>query len=157
MQILMRPATVDDAVTLAPYLREADKRELEAGDLGIPVVGRLAIGIGASTEAIAMSVDGQSPDVLCGVLDGIEARVVWMVCTDYIVEHAPIALLKLCKELRDRWYQEERKPLICAIDRRNHQHQRWLRRLGFRDSGKTIMRSKLPFDLMYYKPLILEL
>ncbi len=128
----IRPATVQDAVQIAPLLREADRQEIEAA-VGV-ADPRLVLpeAVRTSAEAYAAGPDGADPCILYGVQTVYGEPglgLIWMVCTPTILSHQ-IEFLRASKrhleELNTRF------PLLFnRADERNTAHLKWLRWLGF--------------------------
>lgn len=124
---MIRPATIDDAFSLAPRLRSADKVELEAqGHLDMDVV--LAESIAMSKEVMAYELDGVVHAVF-GVVDAGKFGVPWMLGSDQLFSLGK-ALLCLPREYVPRWLKEHGF-LMNMVHAENTRSIRWLQRIGF--------------------------
>jgi GNAT superfamily N-acetyltransferase len=128
--IHVRPAEHGDADALAPRLRPADRREIEAALGMIPSVV-LKRGVHASDPCYAVVADGVVL-ALFGVVPlarGQEIGVVWLLGaedfaarTSFIVRASRPWIAKL---------HERYRVLTNYVDARNEVHHRWLRWCGF--------------------------
>lgn len=124
---MIRPATIEDAFTLAPRLRSADRVELEAqGHKYMDVV--LAESIAMSQECLAFELDGQVHAVF-GVVDAGKYGVPWMLGSDELFNHRK-ALLCLPSDYVPRWLKQYGF-LMNMVHADNHRSIRWLQRIGF--------------------------
>jgi hypothetical protein len=127
----VRRAQLDDARTLAPRLREADRMEIRAnsGDDPQRVLER---GIEASVPSCAMLDDAGEVLALFGVVPHpTDARfgIVWMLGSDALVARQAI-FLRTSKHWLARLYSVY-AALGNVIDARNTVHLNWLKWLGF--------------------------
>lgn len=133
-EVVMRPASEEDAVRLAANLRPVEVEELRAATGQEPLPCILE-GLDMSSEAWAVYIGGELACVWGvvpmrqGLLTG-RSGVAWLLST-HAVERWPIAFWKLClrvvPELLKRWDE-----IVNAIDVRHQQSVRWARRLGFK-------------------------
>jgi hypothetical protein len=126
----VRPATLSDAEALAPTLRQADLREIEASTTLTPLAA-LEHSLTVSSKAYAI----ETPEGvvgLFGVAGSDEQRFgsVWMVGSDKLL---PIryTFLRHSRKWLDELFGEFRT-LGNIVDERNRVHVEWLRWLGFR-------------------------
>jgi len=129
-EVMIVPATGAHAAALAPRLREADRREIEAA-LAIAPLEALALSLTRSTEAWAGTVDGEVA-CLFGVgplsLLGGEGCP-WLLGSD-LVERNAVAFARRNRPMVARWLGFY--PLLRNhVDARNSQAIRWLGWLGF--------------------------
>lgn len=127
----IRPATVADAISLAPRLRKADLDEMKA-ITSVPPEVALTEGVKTGTETFAAERDG-----LVVALFGIhhfpglneQEATVWMLGSDDALRDKP-AFLRVARDFLKRAHQ--RFPLLWnVIDCRNTVHINWLKRMGF--------------------------
>ena len=127
--MILRPATYDDCVSLAPRLRECDRTEIALGS-GRDPLDVLLDGwtFGAHEEAIVTP--SGSVAAIWGVMPlAKDTGAIWMLGSPEI-EQVSLPFLRACRPAIER--QHERFPrLACASWRGNALHHRWLRWLGF--------------------------
>lgn len=127
----MRPATQEDALYLAPRLREADSREVRALT-GLPPEAVVPQCLEASDAAWTGCADGGEPAFICGtqpVFGVPDVGWVWMVGSDLIFKHR-WELLNRSKEALPLVHS--RYPILTNhVDERNTLHIQWLRWMGF--------------------------
>lgn len=124
---MLRPATIEDAFSLAPRLRSADRVELEVqGHVDMDVV--LAESIAMSDEAWAYEVEGVVHAVM-GVVEGGSFGIPWMLGSDELFNHQK-ALLRLPFVYVPRWL-DKYAVLMNFVHTENHRSIRWLKRIGF--------------------------
>lgn len=124
---MFRPATIDDAFELAPRLREADRRELDAqGRPDHDVV--LAESIAMSEEVYAFVHDSEVHAVF-GVVDGGDHGVPWMLGSDMLFNQSR-QLVTLPQQYLKRWLARYGL-LQNMVHAENHRSIRWLKRIGF--------------------------
>lgn len=126
----VRPARADDAGALAPRLRAADLREIQAVTRQSPLEVLLG-GIAASDPCDAV-VDGDDrPLAVFGVVPGEDrdTGVIWLLGSDELVER-PFAFLRRSRAAIDALLGRYRT-LWNVVDARNEVHVRWLRWCGF--------------------------
>lgn len=127
----IRPATIEDAISLAPRLRKADLEELRATTDKTPEAVLLE-SVGEGLETYSAEQDGVVV-ALFGIdrfpnMDPDEA-VVWMVGSDEAVKNKH-DFLRAAREFLNSAHQ--RFPLLWnVIDARNTVHIKWLKRSGF--------------------------
>lgn len=131
----VRPATIADAVSIAPRLRQADQQEISAS-LGIPAEFALVATVHHSKVALAIEEDGEVIGLFGAdpipVFDNTAQ--VWMVMTDAI-HSISMQFLREGGEWLERLH--EVAPLLTNYtDKRNTLHHRWLRWLGFTFIGE---------------------
>lgn len=128
----IRPATLADAVSLAPRLRQADLAEIKA-TTSMPPEAVLKESITDGLETYA----AEGTDGLVIALFGIarfpnqdpDEAVVWMVGSDDSVRNKT-AFVRAAREFLKSAHQ--RFPLLWnVIDARNVVHIKWLKRFGF--------------------------
>lgn len=128
--ITIRPATLEDAHSLAGRLRFADVEELMASSGHEPLEG-LLVSLELSVEAYAAELDGEvialfgvgqhTLDPKCGVP--------WLLGSDEL-RRVPKALVKHSAEMVERWLQKW--PTLCNfVDARHVESIHWLERMGF--------------------------
>jgi hypothetical protein len=125
-----RPAERGDADALAPHLRLADRREIEAA-LGMPPVPVLLHGVRVSDPCHAV-VHGATLLALFGVVPvahSPETGSVWLLASEEFAAH-PCAIVRSSKEWITRLHERYRV-LFNYVDARNEVHLRWLRWCGF--------------------------
>jgi hypothetical protein len=126
----IRPADLADAVALAPRLRAADRREIEAG-LAKSADGVLRYGVLASDPCHAVVEDG-TVLALFGVVPKASAPdvgVVWLLASEELAAHA-LSIVRSSKTWIAR-LQERFRVLTNFVDARNEVHIRWLQWCGF--------------------------
>lgn len=124
---MIRLATLEDAFDLAPRLREADRRELEAqGLVDFDVV--LAESLAMSDEPLAFEVDGEVL-ALFGCAPGQGYGIPWLLGSESLFEH-PRVLLSLPFDYIPVWLAKYGL-LQNMVHGENLRSIRWLRRLGF--------------------------
>ncbi len=138
------PATVNDALQIAPYLRSADKAELEAVTGQGEVLPSLLHGIGCGK---AWVIKEDKPIVLFGVAPlSITTGIPWMVATDDLIKNKRF-VLRHSKHYVQKMLKLYPDGLLNYIDARNTVHIAYIKRLGFVIDGLTDSygASKLPF------------
>lgn len=134
----LRPAHPDDAVYLAPSLRDSDRQEVAATHVNVEHAVRFAIQFSPICDIAELN--GLPAVVLgCGERDGGAVGVPWLLATN-AVRPLPGALTKLgqayVKRFLARW-----PTLMNHVDARNTASIEWLRFLGFE------IREPIPFGL----------
>lgn len=143
------PARVEDVIQIAPYLRSADKAELEAATGLDSCVYSLTHGV-AFGKAWAIKEDFgelELPFVLFGVMPFSKTiGIPWMVATDDLIKHKRF-VLRHSKEYVKKMLELYPDGLLNFIDCRNTVHIEYIKRLGFVIDGLTDSYgvSKLPF------------
>lgn len=129
MSYYIREALIEDASTIAPLLREADKNEIAASTGSSPVDAMMYSIMGSKEAFVACLPDG-TPVALFGIGDdGVGYGVPWMVGTDDMIRFSK----SLVKDAR-KWVDKkttEYPMLYNYVDSRNTVHINWLRRIGF--------------------------
>jgi hypothetical protein len=124
----IRAASLDDAVTLAPLLREADKNEIAAMS-GMSPLDALDYSIRDSVEVWFVSRPDGHPLALYGVGVDQVGGIPWMVGTDEMRRYGK----SLVKQGR-LWVHskiEQYGMLYNYVDARNTVHIEWLTAIGF--------------------------
>jgi hypothetical protein len=132
VEILVRPARLEDAAALVDNIREADAMEAESS-AGETVLAAAERSLLASEECWSVLFNGQLACVWGVTLDPShnDKRVGygWLVTTK-VVDRYPKTFWQLClktlPQVLDRWFM-----LGNWIDARHTQALRWARRLGF--------------------------
>lgn len=136
--LVFSEACLSDARDLAPRLREADRRELQAAhNRHMTLQGILERSIAGSSLCWAAEEDGRvvmlfgvaGLSLLSGVPRAGSVGVPWMVGSDELRHHGKTLVS------RGRYYvgkmHEEYAFLMNHVDARNSPSKRWLRRIGF--------------------------
>ena len=134
-RISVRPARPGDAATLAPRLRPADLREIEAA-VGRDPLAVLRQGIARSEPSLAIVDQADRPVALFGVVpDPATEQVgqVWLLASDELARHS-LSFLRQSGEWVDRLHRRYRT-LWNHVDARNELHMRWLEWCGFSRVG----------------------
>lgn len=143
------PARVDDATQIAPYLRSADKAELEAATGLDSPLSSLIYGV-AFGKAWAMKEDFgelELPFALFGVMPLTKTTgIPWMVATDDIVKHKRF-FVKTSREYIPQMLALYPDGLTNFIDARNKVHIDYIKHFGFEIDGfnASYGAAKLPF------------
>ena len=132
----IRTASIEDAVRIAPLLREADKNEIEAMSACSPL-SALAYSIATSKSWIACRPD-EVPLAIFGVGNdvGDGVGIPWMVGTDEMLKY-PKSLVRDAR----KWVEEQLNTyaiLMNYVDARNIVHVNWLRHIGFTVSDTKV-------------------
>lgn len=144
--VIVRLATLKDAVDLAPRLRSADVRELAALDPKATPKTALVLSVGASTDCYAIEKTGVVIALFgaAPVEGSPQAGIVWMVSSDDL-KTISILFLRHCKKHCQSLFANYRL-LGNIVDSRNEVHVRWLKWLDFRfirqvplPSGETFL------------------
>ncbi|WP_018868276.1 MULTISPECIES: hypothetical protein [unclassified Thioalkalivibrio] len=126
----VRPATREDVIYLAPRLREADLREIEAGESDSPLES-LMRGLDEGDACYVCTDDEDNAQIIFGVMPSdIEFMgFIWMVASDALTDHWMWVLrnTKPCIEMLPSHYQL----FTNAVHADNEVHIRWLRWAGF--------------------------
>lgn len=129
-EVIYRPATLDDAVYLAPRLRAADAEELDAFD-DTPHEAKLRRSIERSEVALAATDDGEPIAVLgVGRMSMLSSvGIIWMLGSDGIERHRREVLRasKVFLQCCERDYIMLRNFVYTG----HHRSLRWLAWLGF--------------------------
>lgn len=127
----VRPATVQDALELAPKLRQADLREVKAAS-GQSPEAVLLCGVSYGRPCLSfVDPEGNLAGMFGVTPTGVpEIGVVWLLSSD-AVERYPMHFLRRCKPWVEKF--NDMYPILTNfVDQRNEVHVRWLRWLGFK-------------------------
>ncbi|MGH9631056.1 MAG: hypothetical protein ACRD7E_22340, partial [Bryobacteraceae bacterium] len=127
----MRPATQGDAEQLAPRLRKADLREIQAASGGEPLA-ILQQGVASSVPCLAAVDSAGHLLALFGVIpdpDRSDTGMVWLLGSPELLRHRA-SILRMSREWVDRLHETYRV-LWNFVDARNQVHVRWLQWSGF--------------------------
>lgn len=139
MNLIVRPATLQEAEALGPRLRPEDKQEVETAT-GMTAGEVVPASLLHSHECYTVRLSPhEEPCVIFGMT---EDGLVWMLCTDDI-RKAPLSILREARAWIDHWMS------YCGylwnlVDSRNTLHVRWLTLLGF-TFGEPIDVNGFPF------------
>lgn len=143
--LIIERAILQDAVRIAPILRQADVDELEASS-GLPPLTSLLHGIGTGRSWVIRET-GKDPVALFGVTPFSKTvGIPWMCGTDelsrnkrFFIQHAPAHIAEML-----RCYPGG---LINYIDARNTAHIRYIKHFKFQIDGfvSEYGAQKLPF------------
>lgn len=126
---IIRPAGVDDALRIAPLLREKDKREIAVTSGLVPEVSLLIALAGPGEHIVATTPNGE-PILIAGIRPTHpKVGAIWMMATPLLEKYA----LPSVRASRD-WIEQQHKtyPLLWnAAWQDNDLHVRWLKMLGF--------------------------
>lgn len=140
----IRKASVEDAFRIAPYLRSADRAELEAVT-GDKPLDSLIHGIGCGHSWTFT--DDKSLIALYGVVPyNKTVGIPWMVATDSLLKHKKF-FLKHSQEYITKMIAIFPGGLFNYIDCRNKAHIRFIKHFGFQIDGLTDSygAAQLPF------------
>lgn len=133
LNLIMRPATLEDALGLSSRLRLEDVRELDAAS-GLEPIQALTLSLLHSRECYAIRLKfWQDAIALFGVSDDPHHPgfgVVWLVSSPEITDGA-LALIKEAPHWFRSWRRFYAEGLHNLVDVRNTLHLRWLSFLGF--------------------------
>jgi hypothetical protein len=133
--MLIREATLADAVWLADHLREEDLRELNSAQSGRLPKAILARALGVSSYAFV----AQKPEgLVCigGVAPiGDGAGSAWLLGSDLMTGNK-LALGRVSRQCVDLMHRDHRI-IYNHADSRNALHLRWLRWCGFKELPPT--------------------
>lgn len=120
---------MDDALKIAPLLREKDHREIEAASGNTPEVS-LAQAFAAPGERIIAETTGGEPILLAGVAPTHpKVAAIWMLGTP-LLEHYALPQIREGRRMIEKWHRTY--PLLWnAAWQDNDLHVRWLKLLGF--------------------------
>ena len=125
----IREALMEDASTIAPHLRDADKNEITASS-GPNHVTAILYSI-LSSDAWTVCLPDGTPICIYGVGDDtVGGGIPWMVGTDEMVKHRK-ALIRDAREWIDGQLQYHFPLLHNYVDGRNTTHIKWLHHMGF--------------------------
>lgn len=127
---LVRPASIQDARDLAPRLRVADVREIQAATGETPEEA-LITGVNLGRPALSFVDPRGELAGMFGVtpLNDPQVGAIWMLSSDAI-ERYPVHFLRRCKGWIDRFH-ETYPVLMNYVDARNVVHIKWLKWVGF--------------------------
>lgn len=119
---------MEDASSIAPHLRDADKNEITASS-GSDHAKAILHSI-LSSEAHTVCLPDGTPICIFGIGDDTQGNgIPWMIGTDEMIKHRK-ALIRDARKWIDR--QLEEFPLLWNYaDARNTVHLNWLRHMGF--------------------------
>lgn len=119
---------MEDASTIAPHLRDADKNEIIASSG--PNIEQAILSSIVSSEAHTVCLPDLSPICIFGIGDDMQGNgIPWMIGTDEMIKHRKALIRDARKWIND---QLEVYPLLYNYaDGRNTVHLNWLRRVGF--------------------------
>jgi hypothetical protein len=143
------PARPEDAIQITPYLRSADKAELEAVTGLNSCLSTLLYGVSFG-KAWAMKEDFgelELPFALFGVLPFEKTvGIPWMVATDDLIKHKKF-FVKTSREYIPKMQALYPGGLFNYIDARNKIHIDYIKHFGFEIDGLTDYygMAKLPF------------
>lgn len=146
MTISARPATEQDVKDLAPRLRLADVREIQAAS-GLSPEAALRASFKASEVCQALFVGDGPVLAIFGVCPG---GVVWMIGSDDLWKHR-FNFLRQSRRVTEQLLSSYRV-LWNAVDERNFVHIRWLKWLGYIFPGQWVIQHdpQVKF-LVFYK------
>jgi hypothetical protein len=140
--VQVRRAVCADADLLAPRLRHADAREIEAVT-SLSHAAALAAGVGASRPCYTIVTQGDHPIGLFGVQPaGRSIGTVWLLGSEELVE-SPLLFLRKSRRWLARLHQSC-ATLRAVADARNEVHLRWLA-CGFAHHRAPSAGRPLPF------------
>lgn len=127
----MRPATLEDAVSLAPRLRQADLQELVASAGPCDPVVPLALGVATSVPCYALIARDGELSALLGVTPTVDRMcgAIWLLGTDAIERNAR-DFLRHTRSVADK-LNDLYPVLFNYVDERNTVHRRWIEWAGF--------------------------
>ena len=148
--LTFRPATEQDAISLAPRLRPEDTLELFLAN-GMATEDSLKESVAISTECTA-ACEGDVVVALYGfcLIEGTTIGAPWLVCAPELLKHRKV-LVTEGKASVQRW-----APLCTYMTNfthaDNHVHHSWLRHIGFTFMPEEVPMgaSKAPF-LQFYR------
>lgn len=150
----VRPAVTDDFHTIAPRLREADKRELKSASGGLyPLDALLVANSGDTNNNLVVEHDGL-PVAMFGTGAFVpDFDIIWMVATPDIEDH-PIEFLRGSKRWVRRLLRQARRRGVAGftnfVDSRNHTHVLWLKWVGAIFTGRdTLSDDGIKFKEFY--------
>lgn len=124
----IRAAYMNDAAIIAPLLREADKKEIEAFSGWTPLEA-VRYSIENSEAAWYVSRPDGAPILVFGVGSYEQGGVPWMLGTP-LVTHYGKSLVQQGRKWVSHW--TDRYGFLCNyVDARNKVHIDWLTRIGF--------------------------
>lgn len=130
MTLTYREATVEDAKSIYPNLREADHRELLAAS-GRNVLGTLIESVKMSQHTLCVTDENGNVLLLsgCGASQNPRWGIPWMVCTPEAEKHA-VRLVRDAKAYVAEWASHF-DALFNYVHSENRKSIEWLTRLGF--------------------------
>lgn len=143
------PATLAHAATLAPRLRAADVREIDAA-AGVDGLTGLEVSIAASEAAFAVLADGEVVAVFGvsrpSLLDPATGQI-WMLASDAAALHVRSWMTDSKRWLAAFASELGFEVLVNRVDARNTVHIRWLRAMGAAVSCGVKGEAFLPFSI----------
>lgn len=140
--LTIRPATREDAVSIAPRLRPEDKQEIEIAT-GQSATEVVPLAFDTSTECYTVRLTDRhgriepDPSAIFGVAKDTETLgVLWMLASSEIVR-APMSILREAQHWVAEFHRRYPGGLHNLVWSENDLHLRWLRLLGF-EEGKTL-------------------
>ena len=128
---------------ITPYLRLADKQEMQALT-GLNPDICVAYSIAFTQKGYAAYYDNKLAAVF-----GLSDNLIWLLGTDEITKH-PVTFFKVSKKIFKE-LTKGREYLYNYVDARNKLHLRWLAWLGFTIEEAQIMGAEQrPFHKVYY-------
>lgn len=147
--VMIREATEADCWLMAPLMRPEDCGECLTASGHTPLEA-LMDGLRLSEEAFSFFLEDGSPCGMFGLSkqnDGVAA--IWMLGTIHMTK-AGAALMRETPRILDRWC--EKYPVLGNyVDGRNHQHIRWLNRLGCQFFGAVLIGGQPFLGFTYRK------
>lgn len=150
-----RESVIEDAYSLAPRLREADKQEIRAAVGMTPLAGLLYC-LETSNPALTIIKDGEPPLGVFGLTPDPDnfAASVWMLAANEITKY-PMTFMKNAI----KWVQKtntEYPVLYNYVDARNTLHIKWLRWMGFTFLNAKRMgpENRLFFEFVRIEPCV---
>ena len=119
---------MEDASTIAPHLRDADKNEIIASHG--PDIEQAVLHSIMGSEASTVCLPDGTPICIFGIGDDMQGNgIPWMIGTDEMIKHRKALIRDARKWIND---QLEVYPLLYNYaDSRNTVHINWLRHIGF--------------------------
>lgn len=129
---VVRQATLDDAIKIAPMLREQDRREVLAasGEMPEAVLPRSFGDIAADGDVIFAETTDGDPILIAGVRE-TQPRIgaIWMIGTPLLEDYA-FRYARSARRKTNEWHK--RWPLLWNMAwADNDLHVRWLQFMGF--------------------------
>ena len=124
------PATYEHGIMLAPYLREADKREIRAS-VGWTPEKALTHSIALSEPGYAVVTPDGSPMAVFGASPYQDKfGLVWFMSSDQIFKLNRLDFIKNSKFWVEKFF-DDYDIIFNVVDARNKVHIRWLKWIGF--------------------------
>lgn len=148
--IELRAATLEDAVFLAPRLRQLDLAEIMRDEDSDPLAA-LVEGVRTSAESWVVTDDGV---VFC--LGGIReaddgSGIIWLLGSDEVSKH-PKDFLLASRRMVECW-QKEYSLIHNFVGANSHESKRYLRWLGFVIEPKIVVvgSRQVPFQYFWWR------